>query len=436
MKPKETLGRRISRTFLLQAAAIGIAAVVSVLLAAAIIKQVLVTEALRMEADYFWERRAVDPTFPLPDTRNLSGLLVPTGDERALPENLRGLVDGFHTIPSKTGFTTVYLTTRNDLRLYLLFDAERVNELATYFGLAPLIVVLLVLYLSVWLAFRASQRAISPVTWLAREVNRLDPQAPVVQRFDPSHLPPDADEEVRVLAAALTGLADRLEAFVERERTFTRDASHELRTPLTVLRVATDLLLERADLPADARASVIRIRRSSDEMEELVNAFLLLARETDQGLPSTWVCINDVVAAELENLRLLVARKPVEIQVDAECRLRVAGPEPALSAVIRNLLRNALCYTDAGRVRIHIAPRRLRIEDSGIGMEPRQIKEIFRPYFRGEPQRRGGHGVGLTIVRRFADRFHWSVDIQSEPGIGTQVEVGFPDAQSHPVKTP
>ena len=432
MKPKETLKRRISRTFLLQAAAISVAAVVSVLLAAAVIKQVLVTEALRMEAGYFWERHAANPAFPLPDTRNLSGFLAPVDDDRALPENLRGRVDGFHSVPSKTGFTTVYITTRNDQRLYLLFDSERVNELATYFGLAPLVVVLLVLYLSVWLAFRASQRAISPVIWLAREVNRLDPQAPVVQRFDPSHLPPDADEEVRVLAAALTGLADRLEAFVERERTFTRDASHELRTPLTVLRVATDLLLEREDLPADARASIIRIRRSSDEMEELVNAFLLLARETDQGLPSTRVCINDVVAAELENLRLLVARKPVEIQVDAECRLLVAGPEPALSAVIRNLLRNALCYTDTGRVRISIASRRLRIEDSGIGMDPQQIKEAFQPYFRGEPQRHGGHGVGLTIVRRFADRFHWSVAIQSEPGIGTQVEVGFPDAQCHP----
>ncbi|MDZ7621721.1 MAG: HAMP domain-containing sensor histidine kinase [Candidatus Competibacteraceae bacterium] len=435
MKPKETLKRRIGRTFLLQAAAISVAAVVSVLLAAAVIKQVLVTEALRMEAAYFWERRAADPAFPLPDTRNLSGFLAPADNDRALPENLRGRSDGFHSVPGQAGLTTVYITTQNNRRLYLLFDSERVNELAAYFGLAPLVVVLLVLYLSVWLAFRASQRAISPVIWLAREVNRLDPQAPVVQRFDPSRLPPDADEEVRVLAAALTGLADRLEAFVERERTFTRDASHELRTPLTVLRVATDLLLDRADLPADARASIIRIRRSSDEMEELVNAFLLLARETDQGLPSTLVCINDVVAAELENLRPLVARKPVEIRVDAECRLLVAGPEPALSAVIRNLLRNALCYTDAGHVNINIAPRRLRIEDSGIGMAPQQLKEAFRPYFRGEPQRRGGYGVGLTIVRRFADRFGWSVAIQSEPGIGTQVEVGFPDAQCHPEPT-
>ena len=158
-----------------------------------------------MEADYFWEKRAANPAFPLPDTRNLSGFLAPVDDDRALPENLRDRSDGFHSVPSQAGLTTVYITTRNDQRLYLLFDSERVNELATYFGLAPLIVVLLVLYLSVWLAFRASQRAISPVTWLAREVNRLDPQAPVVQRFDPSRLPPDADEEVRVLAAALTG---------------------------------------------------------------------------------------------------------------------------------------------------------------------------------------------------------------------------------------
>ena len=432
MKPRTTLKRRISRTFLLQAAAISVAAVVSVVLAAAIIQRVLVTEAMRLEADYFWDMRSRNPAFPLPDTRNLGSLLVPAGNEGNLPGSLRNLEDGFHTPPGAEEFSTVYVTTNDGQRLFLLFDGERVNELAAYFGLVPLVVVLLVLYLSVWFAFRASHRAVSPVTWLAREVNRLDPAGSGVRRFDLDRLPADAEEEVRVLAAALGGFVERLDAFVDRERTFTRDASHELRTPLTVIRVATDILLDHPGLRDDMREGIARIRRSAVDMEQLVDAFLLLAREGDGTLPNTTVCVNDVVEAELENLRLLVDSKPVDVDVNAGCRLVLTGPEQAVSAVIRNLLRNALSYTDAGRVGVEIAPGRLTIVDSGKGMDEQEVKAAFQPWFRGNPRQRGGHGVGLTIVKRFADRFGWSVSIQSTPGVGTRVEVGFPGARCEP----
>jgi signal transduction histidine kinase len=426
------LKRRISRTFLLQAAAISLAAVVSVYLAATVIKHVLVTEALRLEAEYFWQRRAGDRAFALPDTRNLTGLLSGVGRESQLPEGLRDLGDGFHEVPSGAGFTTVYVSTRDDQRLYLVFDGERVNELAAYFGVLPLIIVLVVLYLSVWLAYRASHRAVSPVTWLAREVNRLDPDAPNAEPFAAQNLPVDADEEVRVLAAALAGLAKRLDAFVERERNFTRDASHELRTPLTVLRVAADTLIERDDLSTSARQTVQRIKRSTRDMEDLVEAFLLLAREGETGLDVKRVCVNDVVDAELEQLKLISADKPLQVALRSDCRLWVRGPDRALSSLIGNLLRNAFSYTDAGLISVHIGPNHVVIEDSGVGMDAQGVKQAFEPFFRGQPSRRGGHGVGLTIVRRFSDRFHWPVSIDSKPGVGTRVRVEFPDAECQP----
>lgn len=428
MTPRGTLKRRINRTFLLQAAAISVAAVISVLLAAAVIKHVLVTEALRMEADYFWQQRQTDPAFALPDTRNLSGYLATSADGQELPAALRGLDEGFHEIPSKADFTTVYVTRRDGAQLYLLFDGERVNELAAYFGLVPLVVVLLALYLSVWLAYRASHRAVSPVAWLAREVNRLDPDRPSPRRIDLDQLPAEVDQEVQVLAAALSGLASRLDAFVERERTFTRDASHELRTPLTVIRMATDLILTRDDLDPTLSNSIQRIRRSSDDMQQLVDAFLLLARESDQGLPSTPVCINDIVRKELEALASLLDDKPVDVHIEEQGRLSIQEPEQALAAVVRNLLRNAASYTDEGDIHVRIDRSGLLIADSGIGMDADEASALFEPYVRGSAQHADGHGVGLTIVRRFCDRFHWPIRFDSSPGRGTEVRVGFPNA--------
>lgn len=410
---------------MLQASAISLAAVVSVLVAGVVIKHVLVTEALRLEADYFWSRYTADQTVSRPDTRNLSGFLAPVDNIQDFPDGLRDLGDGFHDMPSGADFTTVYVSSRDGKRLYLVFDGERVNELAAYFGLVPLIIVLVVLYLSVWLAYRASHRAVSPISGLAREVNRLDPNAPDANLFADHRLPADADDEVRVLAGALGGFAKRLTDFVERERNFTRDASHELRTPLTVIRVAADILLERDDLCDETRSSAERIKRSCSEMEELVEAFLLLAREGDKGLPQEPVCINQVVDRELDRLRLITPDKTIEVRLKATRQLFVQAPEQAVTAVVGNLLRNAFAYTDGGWIRVHIGPRHLTIEDSGVGMNDEDIRDAFEPFFRANPQRHGGHGVGLTIVRRFTDRFHWPVDISSRPGSGTLVRVGF-----------
>jgi signal transduction histidine kinase len=52
---------------------------------------------------------------------------------------------------------------------------------------------------------------------------------------------------------------------------------------------------------------------------------------------------------------------------------------------------------------------------------------------RGETARRGGHGLGLTIVRRLSDRFGWPVTIDSSPGVGTRVEIRFPGARREPL---
>lgn len=75
------------------------------------------------------------------------------------------------------------------------------------------------------------------------------------------------------------------------------------------------------------------------------------------------------------------------------------------------------------------------IEDTGVGIAPERLPEMYRPFVRGEDSRQGGHGVGLSIVRRLSDRFGWPVSIHSEPGRGTRVEVRLPGARSEPAPT-
>ncbi|GIT26830.1 MAG: hypothetical protein CM1200mP41_28740 [Gammaproteobacteria bacterium] len=96
---------------------------------------------------------------------------------------------------------------------------------------------------------------------------------------------------------------------------FTRDASHELRSPLTVIRIASDLLLNEEGSKNQTKyfASNKTCRRG---MEKLVEAFLLLARESNRGLPLEAIAVSDVLVAEVEKNRVMIGDKPVDLQME------------------------------------------------------------------------------------------------------------------------
>jgi len=432
MRGDVSLARRLTRAITIQVVLITLAALLGVYLTTLLLENLLIKQALQQESIHFWDNRAKDPGFHLPNTANLTGYLV-TENSQHTPAWVNDLSAGFHRLPSAMDLSMAYVTAQNGERLVLVFDAKQVDELATYFGLVPLALVLVLLYLSMWSAYRVSHRIFSPVIWLANKVNELDPQAPDVSVFRPENLPVEADQEVRVLAGAISGFAERLDTFVAREQSFTRDASHELRSPLTVIRIAAEMLLTEQELAPKEKNSVHRIIRAVQDMEELTESFLMLARESEQGLSPEPVCINDVVKEELDRARLLVEHKSVEIHASADCRLLTNGSDKVLSVLIGNLLRNAVNYTDAGAIKVHIKKGQISIEDTGVGIEKRQLEQVFQPFFRGSSMRNGGHGVGLTIVKRLSDRFGWPIQIDSTLNVGTRVLVQFPESHCEPL---
>lgn len=405
---------------------ISLAAVIGVYAAELTLGEVLIKRALRDEEQHFWRRQAAQRDFPAPDTRNLTGYLLGADGAGAVPAALAGLEPGFHRPPSEADYSLVLVSERAGGRLFLVFDGERVGEIALFFGLLPLAGVLVALYLSAWLTYRLARHAISPVLSLARRVRHLDPEQPGAVSFAVDTLPGNPDSDVVALSGALENLSQRINEFIERERNFTRDASHELRSPLTVIRLAADMLLSEQELAHPARNSVLRIKRAASDVEELTEAFLLLARESSQGLATARVCLNDVVDEELERAAPARAGKPVAVERDEPQRLEVEASDKVLSVLVGNLVRNAFSYTDAGVVRIRIDADRLVIEDSGVGMSDDELAQAFSPFYRAGDSRRGGHGVGLTIVRRLSERFGWPVHISSTPGVGTRVVVEFP----------
>lgn len=428
------LGRRLGHAFIVQALLIGAAAGVGVYAAALAIEELLIRRALEQEAAHFWQQRGAKAAFPVPDTHNLAGYLASATEtaDTAPPPALKAFPPGFHELDSSADLSVLYVTDGDAGRLYLVFDGEQVRELALYFGLAPLALVLIIIYTAAWISYRASRRTVSPVIELAAQVKRFDPAASNANAFGAESLPAQADEETVTLADALRSLCERIDAFTEREHSFTRDASHELRSPLTVIRLAADMLLNNQELSRPAHNSVLRIKRAVQDMEELTEVFLLLARESNRGLSAELVCVNDVVREEVERVRHLVAGKPVEIVVEEADRLEVRAPGRVLAVLAGNLLRNACLYTEGGAIRVRLGSNGLSIEDSGAGMAPEELDRAFEPFERGAAGLAAGYGVGLSLVRRLCERFGWPVSLESAAGLGTRVTMHFPPSSAAP----
>lgn len=422
MKHRRGLIHKINRAFIFQGLFISIAALLSVFFAKVVLEETLIKEAIKQEAEYFWQQYRSDKNFPLPDTQNLTGYF----DTSNLPDDIKTkqpLSLGFHE--SEDQGVVVYKSRQQDTDLYLFYFRDQVDSLAIYYGLFPLTLILIFLYTTLWFSYRFSHRMVSPVSWLADQVNRIDFSAKEISPIDLEEMPFKTDDEIQLLANSIVHLGERLDSFIERERNFTRDASHELRSPLTVIRIASDMLLSEQGLTPTTEKSVLKIKRAADDMEDLTEAFLLLARESDNALSADEVCINEIIDEEVDRAQAFNRTKKIPINVSSTGRLLIPAADKVVSVLLGNLIRNAILYTEHGHIDITVTHSSVIIKDSGIGMPEDQVEQIFSPFYRGNNTAAVGHGVGLTIVKRLSDRFGWPLKIDSAPEKGTLIQIQF-----------
>ena len=427
------LNTKLVRVFILQILAISIATILGVYAAAVVVEKVLVREALNGEAEHFWSNYRDNRDFPLPNTNNLRGYMARQSDYSGVPEWLRDEPVGFHRVTEgPESEPVVHVSDRGADRLYLVFDEVQVSALAFYFGIAPLTGVLLLIYILTWVGYVMSRRAVSKIVLLGDRVRNYDFDSGKFEKFCPQEFSDTADSEVVTLVNAFNQFIDRLESYIQRERNFTRNASHELRTPLAVVKANLDLLA-RFDDPEKRQRTVERMLRTVRDMEALVETLLILARESESKLSWSSVVLNDLLADTLEQVeRALQPSDKIETGIKAKGLLEIDAPERVLAIVFTNLLRNALTYTEKGRVDVLIDSNGVAIKDTGCGMGESDLERMFEPFYRGHDRSNEGYGLGLAIVMRLCNRFGWTLHADSELGAGTEIRVEFPKARFQP----
>lgn len=417
------LPRKLRAAFIWQFVVACLGIVLGFAVLVAVSRQYLAETWLRREAEYYWQRQQDGLVAP-PNTRHIQGYFAAAGSRVGVPASMHGLAPGFH-IRVDAG-DMVLVEEQRGGRLYLAVRVSELLPVMVYLSLVPLVLALLAMGLLSWLTYRITARLVEPIRWLSREVGRWDPTK--TEDLSPPPEPrtfPGAGIEVERLTSSFQGLRQRLREFVQRERDFTRDASHELRTPLTVVRVATDLMLGDPETTPRAHRSLARIQRAGRDMEAVIDAFLILARESETAPPREDFEVRDVVHEEVDRIRPLLAGKPIELSVVDEGAPRLSAPPHVLKVMLCNLLNNAVQFTDSGKIELRLTRDRIEIRDTGIGMSPETIAKAFEPFYRADITRPDGKGMGLSIVRRLGERFGWPVSLTSALGQGTVAVIRF-----------
>lgn len=389
-----------------------------------LIEDELFEERLRQETEHFLAKYRQNGDAPVPISAHVSAYIGKDSIPRHIREHIAGVTQGFHKV--EDGPYEYYIAVRklpdSDELLYLLYDANTM-EVSEKRKLMILIVLiaggLLIVGLGLWLGLITSRSVIAPVVQLADLVNNAGP----------GNLPTNVsgrfyDDEVGMLAQALERAMQRVEAFVEREHQFTRDASHELRTPVTVIKGAVELL-QRIPNNKDRSLSrpLQRIKRSVNDMECIIETLLWLAREEAADDPEQSCSVVPVVQDTIEQYRMLLADRSVDIEFTAEDNPLLSVPPPVFRIAIANIVRNAFHYTAKGKITVHICKDRVVVSDTGAGIPASDLNLVTQPYIRGKSSQ--GFGLGLAIVKRLCDRFGWHLEMRSERGQGTIVQLIF-----------
>lgn len=418
---RTAINKKLLKIFLIQVMLISGVTVMGVLAAALITEEVLVKQALEREAAYFWRKYQENPDTTAPDTVNLEGYLVQDGNMRNLPPELQQLPLGKSRIRFEGREPIVHVSRQDNHQLFLIFNEQQVSQLSFFFGIAPLALVLLVLYALAYFTYRQAKRALSPIQKLANSVRHYDVNR-ADNPLDLEALRWDADEETYILVDAINTFVMRVQELLNRERTFSRYASHELRTPLAVIKGSIDNL-ERQTLPETAQRHLIRMRNTVQEMEQMMTALLELSRDATNQPPAETLQLNDLVELLVEQHQQRHPGSPLQVNVRHQAMLTVNGSQKLISILITNLLNNAESYTPSGHIKVVVDQDGFSVEDTGIGIPLAEQEKVFSPFYRVNQQHEKGFGLGLAIVEKICRELGWSIQVHSEEGCGSTFTV-------------
>ena len=269
----------------------------------------------------------------------------------------------------------------------LLVRPVRDSIIALLVGMSLFIVIVMAAF-GWWLV----NRAMKPLSVLAQDVVNAESAIPIL------HAKNYPANEIGVLAEALEQAFARIRGFLDRERTFTRDASHELRTPLAVVRGAAEVIALNRDLPSHFAEPLRRIETATTDMTLALDQLLALARESD-GVVKELVALQPMIDKATFWAKVRYPNSLITISTKIDDGIAVFVHPTSLQLVLNNLVGNCFQHVGTGQLVVDFENGCLSISDDGPGFEV--DADRFAPFAKGNTS--NGSGLGLDISRRLCD---------------------------------
>ncbi|MGN6482055.1 response regulator [Luteibacter sp.] len=243
-----------------------------------------------------------------------------------------------------------------------------------------------------------------------------------------------------IAQADLARNARSLEATSRYKSEFLANMSHELRTPLNSSLILAKLLVDNKDgtLTEEQVRYASAIHSSNNDLLTLINDILDLSR-IEAGhveIAAEPLSVEALLERVRETFEPLTAEKHLALRIEMApgAPARLIGDDQRLRQVVKNLVANAVKFTEAGEVslRVDAAPGdrvRFTVTDTGIGIDPAQLDVIFEAFRQadGSTSRKfGGSGLGLSISRDLAQRMGGDITVASTPGKGSSFMLELP----------
>jgi len=230
----------------------------------------------------------------------------------------------------------------------------------------------------------------------------------------------------------------RIQDSFERQRAFIDGASHEMRTPLSVIQGELEFALTRSRTGAQYRESIGSALEATFDLTRLSDALLKLSGTSGAELSSTFVTVdvdsvaeaavaNSAPAAELAGVLVTFARGP---------HSSLPGSFELLVRAVANVVGNAIKFSPTGSV-VTVstfsgpAGPSIVVHDEGAGMSSTEVAHAFERFWRADAARSTpGHGLGLPLVEQIIVAHSGTVNIHSQPGVGTTVTLHLPHSRS------
>jgi signal transduction histidine kinase len=301
------------------------------------------------------------------------------------------------------------------------------HQLLLYCALALAIIALLSLVIGWWTAGRILQ-PLRTITTTARHISATN----LHERLGLE----GSQDELKELSDTFDQLLGRLEGSFESQRQFVANASHELRTPLATMRTALDVALAKPDpIPEQTVQLADRLRQELDEVDELLESFLILAR-TQAGSPGedVLVSLDLLVASARQHNAEAICAMHLDFDEHHDTVVYLNGNEILLARMVENLIDNAVRHNQSrGWVRVHSHVEettvRLVVENGGPVLNEEAVQELAQPFRRLGAARTGsdtGVGLGLSIVAAIVELHTGRLELHALPDGGFQAIIELP----------